>query len=238
MNNENSKNLTELYVEGGYLKGHPNWHAERSPWKAQHILQGLRSANLAPKTLCDIGCGTGLALAEVVRHSGNIDRAVGFEPSPDAPFHPDAKTLIELRREDATRSEDHFDVAMMLDVFEHVEDYFGFLRRCRSLADHFVFHIPLDASAFNVVRSGCMGPRSALGHLHYFTRLTALATLKETGFEPLHWHYTKAAWDGPGSGRNPWKPINIVRRAMYFISPDYTSRIFGGLALLVVAKVA
>ena len=230
------KNVTELYTQGTYLDKHPGWHAERSPWKARHVLQGLQAVNLAPKSICDIGCGTGLALAEVVNGLGGVERAVGFEPSPDAPVHPDAAGVIDHRCEDATESAERFDVSIMLDVFEHVEDHFGFLRKCRTIADHHVFHIPLDANARMVISSGCLRSRETLGHLHYFTRPTALATLRETGYEPIHWHFTKTAWDGPGPGKNPWTPTNILRRASYVISPEYTQRILGGLSLLVVAK--
>jgi len=171
-----------------------------------------------------------------VKQLGAVERAIGFDPSPDVPLHPDAKDIVELRCEDATKSGEHFEVAMMLDVFEHVEDYFGFLRNCRPLADHHVFHIPLDANARTVVGNGCSSPRKNLGHLHYFSRLTALTTLRETGYEPIHWHYTKAAWDGPGPNKNPWKPINIMRRMLFAVSQEYAQRILGGVSLLVVAK--
>ncbi|MCA9073544.1 MAG: methyltransferase domain-containing protein [Planctomycetaceae bacterium] len=231
-----NQNITDLYTQGSYLDKHPGWHAERSPWKAAHVLRGLRAANLNPSSICDIGCGTGLALAEVVKGLSGVERAVGFEPSPDAPLHPAAEGMIEHRREDATESGEHFDLSIMLDVFEHVEDYFGFLRKCRPLADHHVFHIPLDANARMVITSGCSRARQTLGHLHYFSRPTALATLRETGYEPIHWHFTKSAWDGPGPGKNPWTPTNVLRRAFYVVSPEYTQRILGGLSLLVVAR--
>ncbi|MEZ6062244.1 MAG: class I SAM-dependent methyltransferase [Planctomycetaceae bacterium] len=230
------QNITTLYTEGSYLEQHPEWHAERSPWKAGHVVRGIREAGLTPATLCDIGCGTGLALAEVTRGLNGIRRAVGFDPSPDVPLHPKAKDVIEFRRENAASCSETFDIAIMLDVFEHVEDYFGFLRDCRHLAQHHIFHIPLDANARTVVGSGCDRPRRTLGHLHYFSRLTALATLRDTGYEPIHWHFTKSGWDGPGANRSPWKPINILRRVCYQVSPEYTHRVLGGLSLLVVAR--
>lgn len=33
---------------------------------------------------------------------------------------------------------------MLIDVFEHIEDYMDFLRSINSRAKYFVFHIPLD----------------------------------------------------------------------------------------------
>ncbi len=226
--------VSDLYKDGAYLEKHPQWHAERSPWKAEQVLRGIREVGLHPKTICDIGCGGGLALACVTKSLGGVERAVGYEPSPDVPVHPEAEGLIEFRREDITQSDEVYDVAMMLDVFEHVEDYFGFLRSCGPRAKNHVFHIPLDANVRHVLTSACMGPRKMAGHLHYFTRATALATLKDTGYTIKHWHFTKAGWEG--ANRKRWSLTSLSRRLTYAVSPEYTHRILGGLALLVVAE--
>lgn len=225
---------SRIYLDGTYLHGNPCWHADRSPWKARHVLRGLHALDLHPKTVCDIGCGTGLALAEVVRGLGGVDRAVGFEPSPNAPQHESTRDVIELRRTEAAICSERFDLSLMLDVFEHVEDDIRFLRTCAPLAPHHVFHIPLDAHALGIVSHGMIRPRHALGHLHSYTRATAIATLIDAGYEPLHWHFTQSGWDGPG--RNPWTPLNMLRRTVHHLSPEMTSRLLGGVALLVVAR--
>ena len=227
---------SDQYADGTYLAKHPMWHAERSPWKAAHVLRGMREAGVKPRSICDVGCGTGLALAEVISQLPAGTVGVGFEPSPLAPLHPRAAEVIELRREDATCAEAHFDVALMLDVFEHVPDYLGFLRSCRHLADHFVFHIPLEISAFTVLSGRLGGSRAALGHLHQFTRRTALDALREAGYVPTNWHYTKSGWDGPG--KRPWSRINLFRRAAAVFGLSFAERLTGGLSLLVVADVA
>jgi 2-polyprenyl-3-methyl-5-hydroxy-6-metoxy-1,4-benzoquinol methylase len=46
----------------------------------------------------------------------------------------------------------YFDVVMAIDVFEHVEDYLGFIRRLRVKGEYKVFHIPLDLSVQTVLR--------------------------------------------------------------------------------------
>ncbi|MGJ3230758.1 MAG: class I SAM-dependent methyltransferase [Oceanicaulis sp.] len=222
-----------IYSDGRYIALNPDWHAGRQPWKARHVLKGLNAAGLAPKTICDVGCGTGIAVAIVAEELG-AQRAVGFEPSSDAPPDDAALTRVEFRREDATKASETFNCAMMLDVFEHVEDMFQFLRDARSLSDYFVFHIPLDANCLTVLRSGFMGPRRSLGHLHYFTDESACATLRDCGYDIIHSHFTKAGWDGPG--RNAWSPLNLARRIVYAVSPRFAHRLLGGLSLLVVAR--
>lgn len=224
----------DRYADGRYLAAHPQWHAERSPWKAAHVVRGLSAAEVSPTSICDIGCGTARALAHVVRTMPGIGTAVGFEPSPDAPLHPDAVGVVDRRQIDAVTSTDHFDVALMLDVFEHVPDHLGFLVACRPLADTFVFHIPLEISAFTVLTGKLGNSRASLGHLHTFTRRTALDTLRDCGYTPVHDHFTKAGWDGPG--KKPWTLVNVARRATHAVSPALAERLVGGLSLLVVAR--
>lgn len=226
---------SDRYSDGSYLAAHPDWHASRSPWKAQHVVDGLAAVGISPTTICDIGCGTGRTLALVRRSLPSVQRAVGFEPSPDAPVHEDAAPLIDVQRVDATTVADRFDVALMLDVFEHVPDYLGFLRDCRHLADHFVFHVPLEISALSVLAGRLGNSRRSVGHLHLFTRRTALDTLRDCGFEICHDTYTKSGWDG--ADRRGWSPLNVLRRVSFRISPGLTERVTGGLSLLVVAKV-
>ena len=43
-------------------------------------------------------------------------------------------------------SERFFDVILVLDVIEHLEDYFSFLRTIKERALYKIFHIPLDLS--------------------------------------------------------------------------------------------
>jgi hypothetical protein len=75
----------------------------------------------------------------------------------------------------------HFDIVMAIDVFEHVEDYFGFLRKLRGKAEYKIFHIPLELSVQSVLRSSIIiEGRKSVGHIHYFTKETALETLKDT----------------------------------------------------------
>lgn len=225
-----------MYADGSYLKAHSDWHSFRAAWKASQVVQGVRQVGIRPASLCDIGCGTGLALAETVRQLGGIERAVGFEPSPDAPFHDNARDLVERRSEDATRCQEHFDLALMLDVFEHIEDCYGFVRACGPLASHHIFHIPLDAHCFNILHNGFASPRKEHGHLHYFTRISALALLEAAGYRVLHWHYTEPLWEKPRSQALSRRPVNLARRVLKVFSKEWTSRLLGGLALLVVAR--
>ena len=196
-------------------------------------MRGLEAVGVRPVSICDIGCGTGRVVARVRRSMPSITRAVGFEPSGDAPIHADCEGVVEIRRVDSAKVSDHFDVALMLDVFEHVPDHLGFLRSVRHLADHFVFHIPLEVNALTVLTGRFGETRQLHGHLHHFSRRTALDVLRDAGYTPLHDHYTKVGWEG--EGKRPWSKVAVLRRGVHAISPRLAERLTGGLSLLVVA---
>src|SRR5690606_2619873 len=100
------------------------------------------------------------------------------------------------------KPESPFDLVLCLDVFEHVEDYIGFIRGLRGLGGRFVFHIPLDMNAQMVLRGEPIRRvRDVVGHLHYFNKDTALATLEEAGMKVERWFYT----DGSESTYNTLK---------------------------------
>jgi hypothetical protein len=76
--------------------------------------------------------------------------------------------------------EQKFDLVLCIDVLEHIEDYFTFLRRLRTKGQHFIFHIPLDMNVQMVLRNAPINDvREWVGHLHYFSKDTALAVLKD-----------------------------------------------------------
>ncbi len=52
-----------LYTDGTYLQHNPTWHSEDAPWKVSQILQMVRRHQLAPHTVCEVGCGAGGILA-------------------------------------------------------------------------------------------------------------------------------------------------------------------------------
>jgi cyclopropane fatty-acyl-phospholipid synthase-like methyltransferase len=164
-------------------------------------------------------------------------RVVGYDISQDAvrlarELHQD----VDVRLGDATESGEHFDLVLLVDVFEHVEDYLGFLRRVAPLGALMVFHVPLDMNALLVARERTMmASRSAYGHLHYFSKATALATLEDAGYTVLATKYTPGSMELPNRS---WrmKVAKWPRRLGFRISPDATARILGGYSLLVLAR--
>ena len=122
-----------------------------------------------------------------------------------------------------------FDLALVLDVVEHVEDCFGFLRRCAAKATWKIYHIPLDASASAIVRgTNCW---DSVGHLHLFTRETALKSVEHSGQHVIDWFLTPVALARPH--RPATRLTNLARR---MLPESLGSRILGGYSMMILAK--
>jgi cyclopropane fatty-acyl-phospholipid synthase-like methyltransferase len=199
----------------------------------------LQRHGIVPTTVCEIGCGAGEILRALSTHLEPSARFFGYEISPNAYELCSAKSsprftfrLANLLDDEAAR----FDVVMAIDVFEHVEDYFGFLRKLRGKGQYKIFHIPLELSAQQVLRgSPLLDARRSVGHIHHFSKETALATLEDCGYRVLDHFYTSGRTELGGLG---WKSqvMRIPRQALYRMSPDAAARMLGGYSLLVLAQ--
>jgi hypothetical protein len=124
---------------------------------------------------------------------------------------------------------------LMLDVFEHVEDYIGLIRSVRSKARQKLFHIPLDLSVQAVLReNGLLRRRDHHAHLHYFTKETALRTLTDVGYTIVDWFYTPRCIEL--GDLLVQKIVRIPRRLCFAGFPDLTVRVLGGYSLMVLAE--
>jgi SAM-dependent methyltransferase len=224
-----------MYNDGYYLSKNPGWHESDAAWKAAQVLSLLSDRNFRPESIVDIGCGTG-GVIEVIANTLNGTRLVGYDPSSQAIELVERSNRVQLRVGTPDDIDEHYDLLLCLDVFEHIEDYIGFLRSVRPIADWFLFHIPLDASAQSVVReTPLLRVRSGVGHLHYFTRGIALATLETAGFEVT---CDKLLLPSDMPGRSAKTRIaNIPRNLGRLLSPNLSARVLGGFTLLVLAKV-
>jgi SAM-dependent methyltransferase len=227
-------NGLDMYNDGRYLSKNPRWHEDDAAWKAAQVLLLLGDRNFRPESIVDIGCGTGGVL-DVMAGALNGTRLVGYDPSPKAIGMVERSSKVELRAGTSEDVHEHYDLLLSLDVFEHVEDYIGFLRSLRPIADWFVFHIPLDTSAQSVVRERpLLAARASVGHLHYFTRGTALATLETAGFAIV---CDRLLFPNDMPNRRARTRIaNIPRSLGRRLGPHLSARILGGSTLLVLAS--
>jgi SAM-dependent methyltransferase len=226
-----------IYSNAEYLANNPTWHAEHSPWKAQKIYEILHRNNLSPSRIAEIGCGAGEILVQLKALMPDSS-FVGYEMSEQAFALAQSREREGVHYINANMLDQpvHFDALLCIDVFEHVDDYVGFIRSLRSYADYKIFHIPLDLSAQALMRGvALLEARRKVGHLHYFTRDTAIETLKYCGYEIIDANFTARAIDLPNQGLRA-KLMKVPRVLLSKIAPEFAARLLGGWSLMVLAK--
>jgi len=228
-----------IYQDGRYLKQNPSWHMEESPFKVRQILKMIAKRGLSPKTVCDVGCGGGLVLAQLQPHLSGDCVCWGYDVSPNAINLCAARgnqnlhfAVRDVRRD---QCDAFFDLLLILDVFEHVDDYIGLVRDIRPKGKYKLFHIPLDLSVQAVARkSGLLRRRDNFAHLHYFTKETALRTLTDVGYKLIDYFYTPRCIEL--GDLLIQKLVRLPRQICFSLSQDLTVRFLGGYSLLILAE--
>lgn len=227
-----------VYADGEYLKNNPSWHVDESPFKVGEIVRMIERNRLQPKTICDVGCGAGEVLRLLQKRLDEDCVFCGYDISPQALQMCSGRSNEKLRFKLGDISQDEgsfFDLMLVLDVIEHVDDYFGFLNAIRRKSELKIFHIPLDLSVQTVLRKrGLLKRRELHRHIHYFTKPTAIETLKDCGYTPLDCVYTSHSL---ACGKEIGQRIARLPRTLCFgVHQDLTARILGGYSLLVLAR--
>jgi SAM-dependent methyltransferase len=232
-------------INGEYLKKHPTWHNEHSPFKAKDIKTILSKNNIVPQSVIEIGCGAGGILASLQTHYPDAIFN-GYDISSDAiriakqlendnlHFH-----LGDFLSDDITQHTKCNTVLIAADVFEHIEDYYGFLRKIRSKAEFKVFRIPLDMHLRMVVLNKFETIYNADGHLHYFCPDTALLTLKNCGYEIVDFFYNdNTAMMRKISKVSISSSLAIIPRffTAAVFGKNFCQRVLGGYSLSVLTK--
>ena len=230
----------EIYTSGQYQIDTPSWHVEDSPWKAEKILMMLRRNSIIPRTICEVGCGAGEILYQLQIKMDDKCEFWGYELSPYAfslcqkkgnnRLHFFLQDILELE----VRS-GFFDLMLLIDLIEHIENYMDFLRKIKKSATYMLFHIPLELSIDSVLRNKLFEHRMRVGHLHYFNREIALHALQDAGFSVMDHFYTF------GSAALPAKSAKarlgrVLRKMFTAVSEDFAARTAGGAGLMVLAR--
>ena len=195
-----------------------------------------RSGLALPGSVAEIGCGAGGILAGLRARFPDSVRFEGFDIAPAAIklAQQHAAERLSFHCEDLTASERRFDMLLCIDVFEHVENPFEFLRTIRRIAPLVVFNIPLEMHLAGVLINHQLWTRRHYGHLHFYTAAVAFETLKECGYTVAAHRYISRLMDLPRSASEYlfWLP----RKLLALASPELSARVLGGTSLLVMAQ--
>jgi SAM-dependent methyltransferase len=229
----------DIYTDGEYLKNNPTWDVEDAPWKADLIFRMMQKHQIDPKTICEIGCGSGEILRQLQLKLPKSVKFTGYEISPQAyelcTQRSNERLCFKLKNY-CDDTDNSCDLILLIDIIEHLEDYFRFLRDIKSKSQYKILHVPIEVFAVSVLYPEFLiGQRKRVGHLHFFTKDLTLQILRDLEYEIIDHSYT-AGYSLPRDyGLKDWL-LKIPRRLIFPIAPDFTVRFFGGYSLLVMVK--
>lgn len=230
----------QFYTEGGYYQSNPDWHQEGSKFKADLVLEFIKKFQLPTGLVVEVGCGAGEILVELAKNLPATSVLKGYDISPQAIriAAKKAGSRLGFYLEDFTQFKgERADLVLMLDVVEHIDDAYSFLRRLRDKGMNFIFHIPLDMSCRTLLKPHVLlQQRTDVGHIHYFTEETMLWMLRDVGFDVQYLIYTKPDVDliKPRSFKQWVK--KLLRKLSYSINKKLSLKLWGGYSALILAK--
>jgi SAM-dependent methyltransferase len=230
--------MLDRYSNGSYLKHNSDWHQEDSPYKAGLVLKALEQSDVKFNNCADVGCGAGL-VASILAKKFRDKQFIGFDTSKDvAPFWTKNEAdNLTFSLTDIVDVQQRFDLVLCLDVFEHVDDYIGFLKALRERGSRFIFNIPLDMNVAKLLTGGLRYVREEVGHLHYFSTYSAIETLKYAGYT-IDCSFLSAMFRQT-TPRNVRQAIMLAPRLLTSVLGDTLSALLtGGYSLVVLASPA
>lgn len=133
------------------------------------------------KIVAEVGCSVGHIIGNI-RINGEIDfERWGFDVNTS---HIDfGRTLypsVHFRDENIFDQGKRFDLLVLCDILEHLQDDIGFLKKCREISDCLLVNIPLEKCMMTRERE--LGPESVDGHLRRYDLSEAKQLLVQAGF--------------------------------------------------------
>lgn len=231
--------MEDFYTDGTYFQNNPTWDAEDAEWKFNKMLPMLKDflATKETMTICEVGCGGGKLLSLIAK-SFPQHRFTGWDLAPDAAkFWNYGMNNLSFHAGDIFKSsKEQYDLVLLIDVIEHVENPHQFLENVQTITKNCFFHMPLDLSAMSVLFDyKLVYVRKQVGHIHYFTKSLFLELLRETKLKAVKVAFSNSWKDSPKKTLST-RILNIVRYVVDFFSPDLNARLLGANTLFVLAK--
>lgn len=224
--------MQSIYNDGKYLSDNENWHEDDSEWKMQQIQTVIN--NIKFNTVVDVGCGAGKILECFYNYNKNLELH-GYDITNNVEvFWKKRPNEIKFYFQDFLQTDKYFDLLLLIDVFEHIEDYYSFLRKISMRSKYFVFHIPLDMFVLASLTKNYTKKKESVGHLHYFDIDTALGVLKDTGYKILKFQLTKAFLQSVTASNKKMRILRKVGEKM--LGKELNSKVFGGYSVIVLCE--
>jgi predicted RNA methylase len=230
--------MNDIYNNKSYLSNNPTWHEEDAPFKAGKIIELLARNPIAFKTVAEVGCGSGEILVQLQPQLPSETIYFGFDISKDsiaiAKKKETDKIKFEVRDISSENENCFYDLLLVIDVIEHIDNYFKFLAGIAYRSQYTIFHIPLDMCVWSLFREQMLiESKDRVGHIHNFTEDFIKSILSGYGFEIIDQLYTEPTFE---SLTYKQKVVNVFRKFMFRINKRVCTKTLGGYSILLLTK--
>ena len=143
---------------------------------------------------------------------------------------------IKFENKDITQEGEKlfYDLQLVIDTIEHIENYFQFLKSIGGTSNYTIFHIPLDMCVWSLFREKMLiESKKRVGHIHNFTEDFIISILSDYGFEVIDKMYTEPIFDVFTLKQ---KIIRLAQRILFKINPQFCTKTLGGYSILLLTK--
>ena len=190
-----------LYTSKDYSLKNPSYHIEDSLFKSKNFIKLLKINKFnfnEIKNVIDVGCGAGEILKELKKSNYfNVNtKFSGYDINKEIIKYANKNTDENIN----FYSDDYFecelykksDLIICADVYEHIDDYMGFLKKLSLGGKFFLFNIPLDISFRSILSKKFIKNNfDTYGHIHFFNKNIAKLILNYCGYETIDTMYAK-----------------------------------------------
>jgi|SRR3972149_894015 len=224
-----------------YIDKNPNMHLHDAKNKAAQI-DNIIPSNIMVSSMLDIACGAGLVTIEMTKMI-RPKYVVGIDISRKMirkAGELDKNKIINWKAVDIFkyRHKTKFDLVTCIDIIEHINDDFGFLKKAAGMGKYIVIRTPLEDSLFSKmlrrkkIFDTWKDTEKRYGHIHHYDekkllkliRRSELVVIKETSV-PM-----------PRRSKLIWEIFRILFYPISIISMEMMVRISGGFKIYLLSK--
>ena len=252
------ESVKTFYLTDEYILKNPTLHVEDSSWKVSKITPlldefiDLHEADSL--NLLDVGGGAGMVLAEVggyLESAGLKVNKYAVDLSPQMleiqkKRNPDLKNILEEDICKTSLGDKAINLALLIDVLEHVYDPAAALKEVRRIADYFILKVPLEnnltLNLLNLASGGRVRESliGSIGHIHSYHSYSLRRLVSKHGGRIIDCRFTgvcdyfksSAFYYKKWSSQERW--ANLLARQIFKVSPTFCSLLFTDFLVLLV----
>jgi hypothetical protein len=231
------------YTDGTYWNQRKGF---RSDYKVPLLTKTMEQAGVAIRDntrIVEVGCGNGAFLwpfSESLAQRNVFPELHGIDIAENAIVEARASSGLNPPTFSCTTIEQHsaeYDIALLVDVLEHVPCPFEFLTHAGRLAPVLFIHLPIEHSFLHLLTHRPTASYRAYRHLHFFSIESATLLLEAAGWRIVtlrHSAADSATLRLPASRLLMWS--RYLRYLAYKAAPGFTAIACGGSVTFACAR--